>query len=862
MAENIVETDIAEEMRDSYMEYAMSVIIGRALPDVRDGLKPVHRRVLFSMHEQGNEYNKPYRKSARVVGDVIGKYHPHGESAVYDTIVRLTQQFSMRYPLVDGQGNFGSVDGDSPAAMRYTEVRMKRVSNEILADLDKETVEFTANYDESLEEPTVLPSKIPNLLLNGATGIAVGMASNIPPHNLTEVMNGLLHYIDHRDTISLAELMEHIPGPDLPTGGCIMGRKGIYDAYSTGRGIIKIRAQTHFEKEGERDVIIVDELPYMVNKANLLEKIADLVRDKKIEGISDLRDESDRKGMRIYIQIKRNENPEVVLSSLFKHTAMQSSFGIIMLAIVDRQPKILPLQHLLRLFLEHRVTVVTRRIEYELKQAKARAHILEGLNIALEHLDQVIELIKNAENGAVAKAALISRYDLSTTQAQAILDMRLQRLTGLEQQKIREDYEALLKAIAEYEAILADDSRVLAIIREECVEIRDKYGDERRTEISEDDSEISIEELINQEDMVVTISHAGYIKRSPVTEYRLQRRGGKGKRGMSTKEEDFVEKLFVASTHDFLLIFTTLGQVFSMKVYNLPQAGPTSKGKAIVNLLPLREGEKVCAYLNVPEFVEGKYILMGTANGICKKTDLLAFRKVRVSGIRAITLDDDDTMISAQLTDGNQELFIATRYGMGLRFHESEVRPMGREARGVIGIRLKEADRVVNMEVLKGTGSILTVTENGYGKKTLLEDYPISKHRGNQGVWSIKTSTRNGLVVGSLEIEATHQALLVTQSGKLIRIKTDQISTIGRITQGVRLFQLDEGEHVIDVAVVVEDDTNGDDTNGDDINGDDINGDDINGGGINGDDTSADSLNGSDTDGNIPQGASDTETED
>ncbi|MBF0286773.1 MAG: DNA gyrase subunit A [SAR324 cluster bacterium] len=806
MPEKIIETDISVEMRESYLEYAMSVIIGRALPDVRDGLKPVHRRTLFSMSEQGNDYNKPYRKSARVVGDVIGKYHPHGDSAVYDTIVRLTQDFSMRYPLVDGQGNFGSVDGDAAAAMRYTEIRMQRLAHELLVDLEKNTVEFLPNYDESLDEPSVLPAKIPNLLINGSTGIAVGMACNIPPHNISEVMAGLLYYIDNRHHSSLPELMEHIPGPDFPTGGCIMGRAGIYSAYSTGRGIVSIRAQAHVETEtGDRECIIVTELPYMVNKATLIERIAGLVREKRIEGISDLRDESDRKGMRIYIQVKRNENPEVVLSNLYKHTAMQSSFGVIMLAIVDKQPRVLPIMEVLRLFLDHRLVIVTRRLEYELEQAQAKAHILQGLTIALSNLDTVIEEIREAENGAAARKILMEHHQLTEKQAQAILDMRLQRLTGMEQNKILEDYEQLKQSIADYQKTLADENLILDIIREECIEIREKYGDARRTQISEEESSISIEELITREDMVVTITHSGYIKRSPTSEYRLQRRGGKGRIGMSMKDADFVEKMFVASTHDHLLIFTTFGQVFSMKVHELPQAGPASKGKAIINVLPLRPEEKVCAYLSVPEFTEGMYILMCTMNGICKKTDLQAFRKVRSSGIRAITLDDSDKMLSVRLTDGNQEIFIVSQQGMSLRFHEEQIRPMGREARGVIGMRLKTNDQVVTMEVLQGEGNILTVTQNGYGKKTLLEDYPLSRNRGNQGVRVIKTSDRNGLVVGALQIEEDFQVFLVTQFGKLIRIKTDNIPTIGRITQGVRLFNLDTGEQVIDLAGFEED---------------------------------------------------------
>ncbi|NWJ90955.1 DNA gyrase subunit A, partial [Marine Group I thaumarchaeote] len=622
-------------MRDSYMEYAMSVIVGRAIPDVRDGLKPVHRRVLFSMSEQGNDFNKPYRKSARVVGDVIGKYHPHGDTAVYDTIVRLTQNFSMRYQLIDGQGNFGSVDGDSPAAMRYTEVRMRKIAHDMLADLEKDTVDFIPNYDDSLEEPTVLPSRIPILLTNGSTGIAVGMASNIPPHNLKEVLNALLFYIDHRNSATVQELMEFIPGPDFPTGGTIIGKSGIYDAYTTGRGIIRIRAKSHFEqtKDG-RDMIIVDELPFMVNKASLLEKIAELVRHKKIEGISDLRDESDRKGMRMFIQLKRGETPDVVLSNLYKHTALQSSFGIIMLSIVDKQPKILALTQMLEFFLQHRIEVVTRRTRYELKQAENRMHLLEGLMIALENLDAVLNIIRKAESGGVAEDVLMESYGLSKRQAHGILDMKLQRLTGMEQDKIRTEHEDVGKAIEDYKDILEKDERVIEIIRKESIEIRDKYGDERRTEIIEGDSSILIEELINEEDMVVTLSREGYIKRSSVSEYRLQRRGGKGRLGMGTKDEDFVEQMFVASTHDFLLFFTDKGQVFRKKVFELPLAGPTGRGKAAINLLPLREGESICSCLNVPKEAENKYIFLCTEGGVAKKTPMLDCAKIRVTGLR------------------------------------------------------------------------------------------------------------------------------------------------------------------------------------------------------------------------------------
>ncbi len=806
MSETIIEADIVHEMRDSYMEYAMSVIVGRAIPDVRDGLKPVHRRVLFSMSEQGNDFNKPYRKSARVVGDVIGKYHPHGDTAVYDTIVRLTQNFSMRYQLIDGQGNFGSVDGDSPAAMRYTEVRMRKIAHDMLADLDKDTVDFIPNYDDSLEEPTVLPSRIPILLTNGSTGIAVGMASNIPPHNLKEVLNALLFYIDHRNSATVQELMEFIPGPDFPTGGTIIGKSGIYDAYTTGRGIIRIRAKTHFEqtKDG-RDMIIVDELPFMVNKASLLEKIAEMVRHKKIEGISDLRDESDRKGMRVFIQLKRGETPDVVLSNLYKHTALQSSFGIIMLSIVDKQPKILALTQMLEFFLQHRIEVVTRRTRYELKQAENRMHLLEGLMIALENLDAVLNIIRKAESGGVAEDVLMESYGLSKRQAHGILDMKLQRLTGMEQDKIRTEHEDVGKAIEDYKDILEKDERVIEIIRKESIEIRDKYGDERRTEIIEGDSSILIEELINEEDMVVTLSREGYIKRSSVGEYRLQRRGGKGRLGMGTKDEDFVEQMFVASTHDFLLFFTDKGQVFRKKVFELPLAGPTGRGKAAINLLPLREGESICSCLNVPKEAENKYIFLCTEGGVAKKTPMLDCAKIRVTGLRVITLDEGDSVISVQLTDGNQELFFATRDGMGLRVNESTLRAMGRQARGVRGVKLRKGDRVVSALALSGTGELLTVTEGGYGKKTPIVDYTLAKNRGNFGMRTIRITDTNGPVVNVLEVEEHFQLFLITQLGKLIRIPVENIRTIGRVTQGNRLIRLETDEQVIGIAPVVED---------------------------------------------------------
>ena len=806
MSEQIIDIDISEEMRDSYMDYAMSVIAGRALPNVRDGLKSVHRRILFSMNEQGNDYNKPYRKSARVVGDVIGKYHPHGELAVYDAIVRLTQSFSMRYQLIDGQGNFGSIDGDSPAAMRYTEVRMKQITSELLADLNKNTVDFTPNYDESEKEPTVLPSKIPTLLLNGSTGIAVGMASNIPPHNLNEVMNAFLYYIDNRHAPDLWEIMKIMPGPDFPTGGTIMGTSGIYSAYSTGRGIIKIRAKTHLETEKERSAIIVTELPYMVNKATLLEKIAGLARDKKLEGISDLRDESDRDGMRIFLQLKRGENPQVVLSNLYKQTAMQSSFGVIMLAIVDRQPKILPIIQVFKHFLDHRFETITRRVRYDLQKVEAHAHILLGLSKALEHLQEVIDLIQASANQDEAKQALHEQFDLSQKQSQAILEMRLQRLTGLERQKIADDLAKTEQAIKELRAILADDNKVFAIIREESLQIIAKYGvnDSRRSQISMESSDISIEELIDCEDVVVTISRSGYVKRSPVNEYRVQSRGGKGRIGMATKDEDFVEKMFVASTHDVLLSFTTLGRVFAIKVYEIPPSGPNSRGKAIVNLLQLEAHEKICAYLNISNFEEGKYIVLGTSAGICKKTALVAFKNIRNKGLRAINLDEDDTMISAQLTDGSQEIFISTRNGFGIRFPENNLRPLGRVSRGVKGIRLRPGDSALSMRALTQSETILTVTEKGFGKRSHLENFTLQK-RGGMGVMILKSTNRSGKVVGASEVTKDTQVLLITKSGKLIRISASQIRVIGRVTQGVKLIDIDSSDRVIDFAIVPHD---------------------------------------------------------
>ncbi len=811
---SITPINIEDEMRDSYMEYAMSVIVGRALPDVRDGLKPVHRRVLFAMHDQGNHFNRPYRKSARVVGDVIGKYHPHGESAVYDTSVRMAQDFSMRYPLVDGQGNFGSVDGDPPAAMRYTEVRMTRLAHELLSDIDKDTVDFQPNYDDSLVEPRVMPTRLPNLLLNGSTGIAVGMACNIPPHNLTETLDALLYVIDHRDSVSLAELMKLMPGPDFPTGGFILGRQGIFDAYTTGRGVLTLRAKCEVELgRDDRERIIVHELPYVVNKARLIEKIADLVRDKHIEGISDLRDESDRKGMRIMIEVKRGANAEVVLNNLYKHTQLQTSFGIIMLALVDNQPRVLRLPQVFQYFLDHRIEVVERRTRFELGKAEARQHLLEGLRIALEHLDDVIEKIKAATSPADARSMLIGDYQLSPVQAKEILEMRLQRLTALEQKKIQDEYQEVTKQIARFRAILADQELVLNIIREETQELKVRYGDERRTQIVGSAQDFNVEDLIEQEDMVVTISRAGYVKRSPLTLYRTQRRGGRGKVGMTTREEDFVDKLFIASTHDYLLIFTSIGKIYWKKVYEIPEVGRTGRGKPVVNLLPLQEGEQVRAYLPVSEFSADRYVLMATAKGVVKKTELLAYSNPRAKGVRAINIDEGDQLAHVVLVEPEQQIFFATRKGLSLRMNESDIRPIGRVGRGVIGIRLNAGDSLVGLEVLTGKGSILTITENGFGKKTEIADYRTGS-RGNKGIFTIKTSERNGNVVGILQLSGDEEVMLLTLKGKLIRLNLDKLRTLRRVTQGVKLVQVEPSEHVVAIAKIDADVVNGTNGNG------------------------------------------------
>ena len=806
--QNKIPVNIEDELRKSYMDYAMSVIIGRALPDVRDGLKPVHRRVLYAMHELGNDYNKPYKKSARVVGDVIGKFHPHGDTAVYDTIVRLAQDFSMRYPLVDGQGNFGSLDGDSAAAMRYTEIRMARLAHELLADLDKETVDFGPNYDDSLQEPLVLPAKFPNLLVNGSEGIAVGMATNIPPHNLGEVIDALVAIIDD-PTIHIDELMALIPGPDFPTAGFILGREGIRQAYETGRGIIQMRARVLVEKDRRtgRERIVVTEIPYQVNKARLIEKIAELVKDRKLEGISDLRDESDRDGIRVVVELKKETIPQVTINQLYKMTPMQSSFGIIMLAIVNGQPRVLTLREVLDRFLDHRKDVVIRRCIFELRKAEERAHILEGFKIALDNLDEVIAIIKGAANPREAKEALIARFGFSERQAQAILELRLHRLTGMEREKILAEYRDILALIERLKEILASEVEIFNIIKQELLDIRERFANPRRTEIIGQVGELSLEDLIVDEDMVVTVSHAGYIKRNAVSLYRAQRRGGKGVTGMRPKEEDFVEQLFVASTHAYILVFTDAGKVYWLKVHEIPQGGRAARGKAIVNLLQLASGETVTSILAVKDFSEGKFIVTATKNGIVKKTDLMAYANPRAGGIIALTIDEGDRLVSTRLTDGSMDLLLASRNGQAIRFSEAEARPMGRTSRGVRGMQLEAGDEVIGMEVVSDTtaATLVTVTENGYGKRTSLEEYR-QQGRGGKGIITIKTSDRNGKVVDIKLINDDYDLMFITDGGKVVRTRVADLSIIGRNTQGVRLMVLESGERIVAVAKLAEKD--------------------------------------------------------
>lgn len=841
IAKEIVSVNLEDEMRKSYLDYAMSVIVGRALPDVRDGLKPVHRRTLFAMNVLGNEWNKPYKKSARVVGDVIGKYHPHGDTAVYDTIVRMAQDFSMRYTLVDGQGNFGSVDGDAPAAMRYTEVRMSKIAHEVLADLDKETVDFVPNYDENELEPSVLPSRVPNLLVNGSSGIAVGMATNIPPHNLSEVVNACIAMIE-RPEMDVMEILEHIPGPDFPTAAIINGKKGIVDAYQTGRGKIYMRSRSHIETDEKngRETIVVTELPYQVNKARLIEKIAELVKEKRLEGIAPggLRDESDKDGMRIVIELRRGEVSEVILNNLYKHTQMQNVFGINMVALVDGQPRLLNIKQILQAFLRHRREVVTRRTIFELRKAREKAHVLEGQAVALANIDEVIALIKASGTPSEAKSALLAaswapgavidmlektgagssrpdhldesfglrdgKYHLSDVQAQAILDLRLHRLTGLEQEKIVNDYSELLELIASLLEILESPERLMAVIREELEEIKEKFGDERKTEITSTAIDLGIEDLIQEEDVVVTLSHAGYAKSQPLDVYQAQRRGGRGKAATSVKEEDFVDNLFVASTHDMILCFSSLGKVYWLKVYELPQAGRTSRGKPIVNLLPLQEDERINAILPVKDFEQDAYVFMATSRGTVKKTPLKDFSRPRANGIIALDLRENDHLIGVEITGQQHTIIMVASTGKAVTFKEDDVRPMGRTATGVRGIKIDDSTEVISLIAVspeENAEHILLGTQNGFGKRTPVTDFPIQK-RGGQGVIAIQTTDRNGAVVGAVLVSEDDETMLITNGGTLVRTQVGDISSMGRNTQGVTLIRLDEGESLTEIEAV------------------------------------------------------------
>jgi DNA gyrase subunit A len=801
MPERQTPVPIEEEMRKSYLDYAMSVIVGRALPDVRDGLKPVHRRVLYAMSELGLAFNRAYKKSARVVGEVLGKYHPHGDAPVYEALVRMVQEFSLRYPLVDGQGNFGSIDGDPPAAMRYTEARMARIAHELLADIDKDTVDFSPNFDESLQEPAVLPTKVPNLLINGSSGIAVGMATNIPPHNLSEVVDALVMLIDNPDA-TIEQLMAVVPGPDFPTYGYIYGRAGIREAYTTGRGIITLRAKAHVEKmRGGREAIIVTELPYQVNKASLMEKIGELIRDKRIEGISERRDESNREGIRIVLELGRGEIPQIVINQLYKHTAMQTTFGIIMLALVGRRPQVVNLKQMLQEFIAFRREVVTRRTRYDLARAEERAHILEGLRKAVDQIDLVIRLIRQAESPDAARTALMAQLELTEIQARAILDMRLQRLTQLERHKIVEEHEQTLALIADLRGILASEQRLMGLIKDELAALKNDFGDERRTEILNETTDLTIEDLLADEDMVVTITRSGYIKRTHIEAYRSQRRGGKGVTGMETKEEDIVADLFVASTHSNLLFFTNKGKVHWLKVHEIPEGGRQAKGKAMVNLLSLAEGEAVATCVPVRDFAAGGYILFATKRGRVKKTEVAAFSHPKRGGIQAVTLEDGDEVIATRRTDGQREVLLSTKEGMIVRFSEDEVRSMGRTAAGVRGIDLEEHDQVIAAEVVQEGVTVLTVTARGYGKRTPLDEYRLTG-RARKGIIDIKTGGRNGPVVGMLQVRQGDDMLLVTGKGKIIRVHADEVTSMGRNTMGVRLIDLDPDDQVGSIARV------------------------------------------------------------
>ena len=799
--EKLVPVYIEDEMKASYISYAMSVIVGRALPDVRDGLKPVHRRILYAMRELGLEHSKAYKKSARIVGEVLGKYHPHGDTAVYDSLVRMVQDFSLRYPLIDGQGNFGSVDGDMAAAMRYTEARMAAIADEILTDIDKDTVKFTPNFDETLEEPTLLPARLPNLLVNGSSGIAVGMATNIPPHNLSEIVDAIVELINNPE-VAIKDLMKIVKGPDFPTAGIICGREGIKNAYETGRGLLKIHAKASIEtKKQGKEAIIITEIPYQVNKSKLIENIAGLVQDKKIEGISDIRDESDREGMRIVIEVKRDQNAEIILNQLYKHTQMEESFGIIMLALVDNKPKVLNLKEILEAYIKHRREIVRRRTQFELNKAERRAHILEGLKIALDHLTQIIKTIRESKDPKVALAALMKNFDLSEVQAQAILEMQLQRLTALERDKIENEYLELIKKIEMYKTILKSEKKILEIVKDEAVELKKKYGDERRTEIVGKVEDIEIEDLIKEEDMVITISHAGYIKRLPVGSYRKQKRGGVGVTGIDMKEEDFVEHLFIASTHEYILFFTNKGKVYWLKVYEIPQAGRAARGKAVINLLQLEQGETISSYVRVKEFKEGKFLVMATKNGLIKKTDLMAYSNPRKGGIIGITVEKDDELIKVKWTEGNQDIFIATEQGKAIRFSESQVRDMGRSAMGVRGIRLGKKDKVIAMEIVVPTATILTVTAQGFAKRTSADEYR-KQSRGGKGIKNVNVTKKNGEAVGLKMVNEDDELMVITQKGMIVRCPVKDVRATGRSAQGVRIIKLDSGDGVASIARV------------------------------------------------------------
>ncbi len=800
MNQKVIEVNIEEEVKKSFIDYAMSVIVSRALPDIRDGLKPVHRRILYSMFELGLTPDKPYRKSARIVGDVLGKYHPHGEAAVYDAMVRMAQDFSIRYPLVDGHGNFGSIDGDSAAAMRYTEARLSKIAMELMADIGKETVDFMPNFDETLKEPTVLPSKFPNLLVNGSSGIAVGMATNIPPHNLTEVIDGTIALIDNPD-ITVEQLMKYIKGPDFPTGGIILGKEGIREAYSTGKGRIITRAKAEIEEmPNGRSQIVVTEIPYQVNKAKLIERIAELVRDKSIEGISDIRDESDKSGMRIVIELKKDANPNVVLNYLYKHTQMQETFGVILLALVDGQPKIMNLKEMLTHYILHQKEVITRRTRYDLDKAQARAHILEGLLIALDHIDAVISLIRSSRTVQIAKEGLMKNFSLTEKQAQAILDMRLQRLTGLEREKVEQEYAELENTIKYLQEVLANERMVYNIIKEELLAIKEKYKDERRTMISSASDEIDIEDLIQEQDVVITLTHYGYVKRTPLSVYKSQHRGGRGIVALQTREDDFVEDIYVTSTHDRLLFFSSLGKVYELKAYEIPEAGRQARGTPIINLIQVAPGERIQAVIPVKDVDNNEYIVMATRKGYIKKSPIDEFINMRKGGLVAITLRDDDELIQVQLTDGHREIIMASHNGMAIRFHESEVRPMGRAAMGVKGMELGEGDYIIGMEVVKEGAYVLSISENGYGKKTPIDEYRV-QGRGGKGIITMNTTKKTGKLV-ALKVVTDEDLMIINSEGTVIRIDSNEIASTSRNTQGVMLMKLDEGVSVVSVARV------------------------------------------------------------